>query len=181
MSIDTIKDLGAVFTPNEIVNKMLDMLPKNVFEEKSDLKWLEPSVGDGNFVVEILKRKRNVNITCIEIYKPYCNAFSKKTKLNVLNMDFLEFNPTHKFDIIIGNPPYQKPNKKNKKSRGGKSQLYMIFLQKCIELLNPDGYLLFIHPSNWRKIDSPCLKYILENTTIHNIVLHQKKYFQIYL
>jgi len=48
-----VKELGEVFTPPELVNEMLDKLPKD-WKEKT---FLDNSCGNGNFLVEILKRK----------------------------------------------------------------------------------------------------------------------------
>ncbi len=50
-----IKELGEVFTPSDLVNTMLDELPDNVWIENST--FLEPSCGDGSFVIEVIKRK----------------------------------------------------------------------------------------------------------------------------
>ena len=43
---------GEVFTPLSIVNEMLDKLPKKVWGNPK-LKWLDPSVGIGNFMIII--------------------------------------------------------------------------------------------------------------------------------
>jgi hypothetical protein len=55
-----------IWTPPEIVKEMLDLLQsenvkENVF--RPDSTFLEPTCGDGNFVVEIYRRKLN-NCTC---------------------------------------------------------------------------------------------------------------------
>lgn len=50
-----VKIFGEVFTPVNIVNDMLNILPSEVFEK--DKTFLEPSCGEGVFLVEILKRK----------------------------------------------------------------------------------------------------------------------------
>lgn len=44
-----------VFTPPEIVNKMLDMLPQELFSSP-DTKFLDPAVKTGVFLREIAKR-----------------------------------------------------------------------------------------------------------------------------
>lgn len=49
------KDLGEVFTPNNLIDQMLNSLPDEVWEPKKT--FLEPSCGNGNFIVEIVKRK----------------------------------------------------------------------------------------------------------------------------
>lgn len=46
---------GEVFTPQWVVDLMCDNLPQNAFEPKST--FLEPTCGEGVFVVEILRRK----------------------------------------------------------------------------------------------------------------------------
>ena len=67
---ERVQKYGEVFTPSNIVNDMLDLLPtkddgrtlilnEKTKAEKSYLSstFLEPSCGDGNFLVEILNRK----------------------------------------------------------------------------------------------------------------------------
>ncbi|GHT66362.1 hypothetical protein AGMMS50239_27700 [Bacteroidia bacterium] len=50
-----IKDVGEVFTPQHIVNDMVDLLP----DLQIATTVLEPSVGEGVFLCEILRRKLN--------------------------------------------------------------------------------------------------------------------------
>ena len=63
-------EYGEVFTPSNIVNDMLDLLPTKddgrtlILDEKTKAEksyisstFLDPSCGDGNFLVEILNRK----------------------------------------------------------------------------------------------------------------------------
>ena len=57
-SRERVKKFGEVFTPPEIVNKMLDELPKDFFSDLNQ-KFLEPAAGEGVFLMEILKRKLN--------------------------------------------------------------------------------------------------------------------------
>lgn len=59
-SDDRVKDIGEVFTPQRIVDLMLDQ--PEITARVNDLKttFLEPSVGEGVFLVEILKRKMKV-------------------------------------------------------------------------------------------------------------------------
>lgn len=46
---------GEVFTPFELINEMLDMLPKDVWVNPN-LKWLDPANGVGNFPAVIIQR-----------------------------------------------------------------------------------------------------------------------------
>lgn len=59
-SDDRVKDIGEVFTPQRIVDLMLDQ--PEITAKVNDLKstFLEPSAGEGVFLVEILKRKMKV-------------------------------------------------------------------------------------------------------------------------
>ena len=50
-----IKEHGEVFTPPELVNKMLDKLPQDMWEENKT--FIDNSCGNGNMLIEILKRK----------------------------------------------------------------------------------------------------------------------------
>jgi len=50
-----IKELGEVFTPPELVNEILDQLPEEVWQEHKT--FCDPSAGNGNFLVEVYKRK----------------------------------------------------------------------------------------------------------------------------
>lgn len=49
------KLFGEVFTPRQLIDEMLDTLPKEVWSNP-DLKWLDPAVGIGNFGAPVLDR-----------------------------------------------------------------------------------------------------------------------------
>ena len=53
-----VADHGEVFTAEREVNAMLDLV--NQETERIDSRFLEPACGDGNFLVEILRRKLTV-------------------------------------------------------------------------------------------------------------------------
>ena len=58
---ERVKKFGEVFTPKELVNEVLDKLSQDLF--KNPLKtYLDPSCGDGAFLVEVLERKLNNGI-----------------------------------------------------------------------------------------------------------------------
>jgi hypothetical protein len=50
-----VADHGEVFTPPWLVEAMLDLVKDET--ERIDSRFLEPACGDGNFLVQILKRK----------------------------------------------------------------------------------------------------------------------------
>ena len=168
------KDFGEVFTPMKLVNDMLDKLPKEIWKNKN-LKWLDPCCGMGNFPIAVyLKLMDNLPIEDIKERKKhilenmlYMCEINKKNvlvckqifdinnelKLNIYEGDSLkvdynnEFGIKH-FDIIMGNPPYQKKVGPKKTET-----LWDKFVIKSLKILKINGYLTFIHPSGWRNID----------------------------
>ena len=51
-----VKDLAEVFTPSHIVKDMCNQVPDSVWDN-IESTFLEPSCGNGNFLVEIYRRK----------------------------------------------------------------------------------------------------------------------------
>ena len=50
-----VADHGEVFTPEWMVDAMLDLVKEE--SERIDSRFLEPACGSGNFLVKVLKRK----------------------------------------------------------------------------------------------------------------------------
>jgi len=130
------KQFGEVFTPMALVNEMLDKLPIDVWSNKN-LKWFDPCCGMGNFPVAIylrlmegLKHKikniqnRKTHILQNMLYMSELNKknvfickqifdIQNKYNLNIyqgdtLQLDIKKIFNVDKFDIIVGNPPYQE-------------------------------------------------------------------------
>lgn len=57
-----IADHGEVFTPLRIVQEMLDLFKGE--SERIDSRFLEPACGEGNFLVEVLRRKLDTVQNC---------------------------------------------------------------------------------------------------------------------
>ncbi|MDE6415362.1 MAG: hypothetical protein K2K48_08080 [Anaeroplasmataceae bacterium] len=57
-SKERVRDHGEVFTNEREVNAMLDLVKEET--ENIESTFLEPACGDGNFLVEILRRKLNI-------------------------------------------------------------------------------------------------------------------------
>ena len=53
---ERVKKFGEVFTPKELVNEVLDKLSQDLFKNPHKT-YLDPSCGDGAFLVEVLERK----------------------------------------------------------------------------------------------------------------------------
>ena len=92
-----------------------------------------------------------------------------KTKFNI-DIDI------NGFDAVIGNPPYNaSQNQNNENKRGGGDLLWNKFVIKSLnEWLIKEGYLLFVHPSGWRKPESKLSKYknLFKLMTYNNQMLY---------
>ena len=53
-----VADHGEVFTDEKEVGAMCDLVIEET--QRIDSRFLEPACGDGNFLIEILKRKLNI-------------------------------------------------------------------------------------------------------------------------
>lgn len=65
-----VRDHGEVYTADREVKAMCDLIPKDVWEN-IDSTFLEPSCGNGNFIVEILTRKLPMCRTELDVYRAY--------------------------------------------------------------------------------------------------------------
>ncbi len=134
------------FDISDLVNSILDQIPHDVIVNGT---FLDPAIGGGQFVKEVEARKRAAGKTDEEIKK---TVFGFEG--NVLRMDyaknkhnlngsyivgnFLKELVEMKFDVIVGNPPYQ--------DAVGQNTIYPKFYAKSISLLKEDGYLAMITP-----------------------------------
>tara|TARA_Y100000389_G_scaffold29899_1_gene25390 strand:- start:103 stop:1485 length:1383 start_codon:yes stop_codon:yes gene_type:complete len=101
------------------------------------------------YMVEI----ENDNVSsCYKIFGKESNIY-KGSFLNnskQINDDILKYFSINKFDIIIGNPPYQNERIKKKGTTAGRSKIWDSFVKNSFNILKDDGFLCFIHPSSWR-------------------------------
>ena len=103
MVIDWKKETDFFYTPKEVVNKMISLVPL-WYSEKYE--FLEPSCGQGHIADEISKSFKNSAITCIEKNRRHCE-FMKNKGYNPICADFLEIKPEAKYDVIFMNPPFK--------------------------------------------------------------------------
>jgi len=130
------KELGQYFTKNKILtDKMIQLVKNNI-----DL-ILEPSFGMGH-LINIFKER---NFDAYEIDSSLENIIENKN-VDIIYGNFLKKNINKKYHTIIGNPPYVK----TKNSLNS----YQLFIKKCVSLLEENGELIFIIPSNFITLTS---------------------------
>ena len=160
---DTEKKLyGEVFSPPELICEMLDKLPEEVWSNPN-LQWLDPASGIGNFsivvyyrlmkglelvipneknrskhIIEYMIYMVELNPINCEVCRDIFNIIDDTSEPNIKQVDFLEWVSPIKFDIIVGNPPYQGT---------GRKKIYINFVDKILKFsLNNNGYLIFLTP-----------------------------------
>ena len=162
----TSNKLGQYFTTNnelkEIVYKFILNNPQNI---------LEPSIGQGDLVSYVINKLPKITFDMYEIDNKI-KLLDKIEKKHVIYADFIKHDITKKYKTIIGNPPYVKTNKRN---------LYIDFIEKCYNLLENNGELIFIIPSDFFKLTSASklLNTMMTNGTFTHIYHpHNEKLFE---
>jgi len=153
---------------------------RSIFTEQS-FKWFDPASGMGNFPIAVylkLMEGLKTQIPNDEDRKKhiienmlYMSELNKKNvfithqifnmnnqyKLNLNEGNSLELNTENiwgikKFDVVMGNPPYNKSKDGTLKGGYGGRSLWDLFVVKSLnEWVNENSYLVFIHPPSWRK------------------------------
>ena len=182
------------FEIEPMVAEMLDQLPRSIWTSKTST-FFDPAIGGGQFVRAIEQRLRNAGhsdenirsrVFGFEESDLHIRFAVNKYKLvgqyaKMSYNKFFELDNTMKFDVVVGNPPYQNPGK----SKGEK--LWYRFIFKTIDLVKDDGYLSLVTPNSWMSggtnlssgkrgvLKDIFKKYQLVNATVSGIT---KKYFK---
>lgn len=165
-SVQYRRSLGQFFTPFQVACFMADWI---LGAPQKKLTVLDPSAGLGMFerAVNFQNKDKRLSFDLWEIDKNVAAELKDvvselKIKAAVHNSDFLAGSWGEKYDGIIANPPYYKhhfiPNKKEVFQKicsesqfefSIQTNVYCWFLIKSIKLLNDDGRLAFIIPSEF--------------------------------
>ncbi len=144
---------AAFFTDKSILNEIMKCLPDI---DKEEIHILEPSVGTGNFIPFIIKKYASAKFLKIDVVDidPDVIAIlkfiiSKHTlpnniSINFINDDFLLHNFNRQYDLVIGNPPFNKLGSNNSALKLYRAQAentdtantFSFFLEKAVKISN---------------------------------------------
>ena len=188
---------GEVNTPIILINELLDHLPKNVWTNPK-LTWLDPAAGTGNFPMMIYyrlfaglakpfpnKRTRHNHIVENMLYMVEINPGPVKKlyeifgpNANIVQHDFLTIDSSgflDKYDIIIGNPPYQTTKTKKYIGSAGNKTLWDKFILKSFDQIAENGFLAFITPNSWRRPESKLYEIMTKEHQLLFLHIYGKK------
>lgn len=162
----TQQNLGQYFTTNiELKEKVSEFILNN------PSTILEPSIGQGDLIEFIADKIPGIKFDMYEIDKTI-KLLDKIKKMKVVYGDFMTQTIKKTYKTIIGNPPYVRTKKGN---------LYIDFTEKCYNLLDHNGELIFIVPSDFLKLTSASklLNMMMTNGTFTHIYHpHNERMFE---
>jgi adenine-specific DNA-methyltransferase len=156
--------LGVVYTPRELVEFMVHLAQPL----RERCRVLEPACADAPFLTEFANRYGTQHeLVGVEIdAERLLLAKQRLPTAAFVEADFLLWEPSERFDIVIGNPPYGiigdeshypihvlRERKAAYRQRcttwRGKFNIYGAFIEHATRLLAPDGRLVFVVPASW--------------------------------
>ena len=163
------KSSGSYYTPEKVVNELIDML----YENDTNLKAktiCDPCCGTGNFLLSLgvkgiaYSNLYGQDIDPISVFlsrinialmAPEMSALDIRSRIIIGNTYFETF--TQKFDMIVGNPPWgsdfseedARQCRRVFKTAIGKSlESYDLFVEKALSMLGHKGVLAFVLPES---------------------------------
>ena len=130
------------------------------------------------FMIEIDKGNC---VTCRQIFrKIYADAAPNVLCADTLSMtdeDLLKEFGLNRFDVIMGNPPFNTGGTKHHSDRGFYSKFIIYGISKLLQ----NGYLIYIHPPNYHRLNKNSVREVFnENNLIFlNIISNTKDYFDV--
>ena len=119
---------------------------------KGNIRILEPSVGSGSFLLQLIKKFSHLPSVQIDVFDIDTEILSllklllkkvklpKNTNINFFNKDFLSYTFKNSYDLVVGNPPFGKIKDKkvlNEYKKHGiniHNNLFTLFLNKSLNL-----------------------------------------------
>ena len=176
----------AFFTREDIVFNVVNKLPE--FKNKKTIKILEPSVGIGNFLPLLFKKYENIQSVILDVIDidnhslEILKTLLDKTKIpsnftiNFIQEDFLLWDNSYTYDLVIGNPPFGKITKnknllnkyKQNIYNNDTNNLFAFFIEKSLQISKNVSLIVpksLINSPEFNKTRELLEKYNLESIT----------------
>jgi hypothetical protein len=135
--------------PVVVYYKLMESLKEVIPNDKKRSVW----------IIEEMLYMNELNPVNVSLSKKIFKMIEPDATPNIIKADFITDNAkvlnmlrdkmndqTKMFDVIIGNPPYNS----NGVGKGG-GVLWKEFVFTSFNILNDKGFLVFVHPTGWRK------------------------------
>lgn len=151
------------FEIEPMVKNILDQLPDSVWSSNSTT-FFDPAIGGGQFVKEIEQRLRarghsneNIRSRVMGFEESQLHVRYAVNKHGLVGNyakkpyeEFLELDNSMKFDVVVGNPPYQNNHEKDEESkRKVGNKLWYQFIFAADKLVKENGYVAMVSPNQW--------------------------------
>lgn len=152
-SVSSKESMGQFFTTSKDVQRVMVSLVS-----ATSGSALEPSAGEGHLSHALENSKPGLSIESVELDSSLSWILASHKRID---SDFFQHasgkNSTYR--VIFGNPPYVALKNVSSTNSSlirdltaiysGKTNLYHLFMHRCIDLLVPGGELVFIVPGEW--------------------------------
>jgi len=184
----------AYFTRNDIVFNVISKLPE--FKGTKNIRILEPSVGIGNFLPQLFKKYEHIETVVLDVVDidntslDILQLLLKKNKIpknftiNFIHNDFLVWENTYQYDLVVGNPPFGKVTKnkilltkyKNTSTNQKTNNLFAFFIEKSCKIAKNVSLIVPKSLINSPEFDET--RHILEKYNLHSITDYGEKAFK---
>ncbi|MFH1802883.1 MAG: N-6 DNA methylase [archaeon] len=170
------------FDSQGIYSIKTEMLKNNLYGVDLDNKAVE--ITKLNLLLKASEKYRKLPSE-IDLHVRHGNSLIEDEKVAGLNAfkwsgDFEQ----ESFDVIVGNPPYIRPENVDKTERDyyinsgkfdkmfGRFDLYLVFMERALKLLKKEGYFSFIIPYSFlnQNYSKKLREWILKEFTIMNLI-----------
>jgi len=181
------KSGGDGSTPILCFKEMIKDIDEDILKDPNK-KYLDCAAGTGTSLMvlyyKLIKYHSHEHIINNQLYACdiniiCCKVLTKKLGLkNVYNVDFLTYNfKNMKFDVIIGNPPYNDESSRQlegSRTKGGRS-MAKEFFEKSIKVSTPNAYIALLGP--YAKLQSKNIMDYMRSKGLY-LITECKDYFK---